>query len=212
MCQESHDCSEKVYCPWAHLSRKTISWAKLGFEFQDPTQKKLFFFVLSLQHRCIIQRMNCIRTLSKVNHKNPFSSSFLPKQWPFVRTLPTPEPIRQRVARWGRRLILCVCQSAVALFAYYCTSIWSSWLLWLCPGVPWKRHWKPWPSAHFYGPQNAAPLLRHSVPTRIGHYCTITQTLRPDLTQLGNEQGWVGATFKWNQLLNTNYMFFFVIK
>lgn len=84
--------------------------------------------------------------------KQPYKSIFFlfsSQTMTFLWTLPTPEPIRQRVVRWGHCLLLCLCQSAGALFAYNCTFICTNWLLWSYPGVPWKRHSKQCPSAHF---------------------------------------------------------------
>lgn len=44
---------------------------------------------------------------------------------------------------------VCLCECAIALFAFKCTSIRSNWLLLLFPGIPWKTHSKLHPSAHF---------------------------------------------------------------
>lgn len=90
-------------------------------------------------------KIKILSELTKCKHTNPFFYSLLPKQWPLCR----PCQIWNRSGReWSREASVCVCQSAVALFAYNCTSIWSNWLLWLGPGVLWKRHSKC-PSAHF---------------------------------------------------------------
>lgn len=85
-------------------------------------------------------KIKILSELTKCKHTNPFFTPFFPNN----------DPVKSGTdqAESGPERPLSVCQSAVALFAYNCTSIWSNWLLWLGPGVLWKRHSK-WPSAHF---------------------------------------------------------------
>lgn len=141
------DCHDVFYCFVFICLEK--QYLLLKFEFSDPLNQSSIAIFPPAIIKIISLEMNCIRTMSKKQLRKPIFSLLSSWKMTFVWTRPTPEPFRQRVVRWGCYMFLCVCCSAVALFAYNCTSIWSNWLLWPCPGVLRKSHSKLCPSAHF---------------------------------------------------------------
>jgi len=96
------------------------------------------------------------------NHTNLLPPLLFSKQWPRCG----PCQISNRSSRKWSIGVHC----AVALFVYNYTSIWSTWLLLLCPGILWKKHSKLCPLCSFYGPQTMAPsaeVLRQLEPDTV---------------------------------------------
>lgn len=112
-------------------------FAPLSFFFLSfHSHSNYFFFFKDNLYQNTEQRQSAHKPISFL-----LSSPTMTSVW----TSPTPEPIRQRVVRWAAVCFF----SAFALFANNCTSIWSNWLPWPCPGVLWKRNSELCPSAHF---------------------------------------------------------------
>ena len=128
-CQES---DESIYYSNARLFRKQISLAK--------PQKSLYrcrCFEFRLSFKCMfLKRWSVSERWAKATQQTYFLPLFFPNNDLCVDPANSSAIQAESGPGGGRGLILWCCQSAVALFAYYSTSIWRSWLLWSCPGVP----------------------------------------------------------------------------
>lgn len=106
-------------------------WSRVSLSSVNPTCRYVAF--ISSISSCF-SLSDTVTSLSKSIHKKPLFLLHSSYTMTFVWTLPTSGAIRQHAVRWGHCPFLCVWQTAAALFSYNCTSIWSKWLLWLCPG------------------------------------------------------------------------------
>lgn len=110
------------------------------------------------QSNDLFDKINCIRTQSKNNYTNPFSSSFLPKQWPLCG----PCQLQNRSGReWS---------GGATAFSAFLPEWWCPFSLQLhfhfkqlivvaVPRGPVAETFKAVPFCSFYGPQTMAPLV-----------------------------------------------------